>query len=510
MSDNTENNKRIAKNTILLYIRMFLTMTISLYTSRIVLNTLGVEDFGIYNVVGGIVIMFGFLNSSMVNATQRYISFELGRNNLQNLQKIFSTTILIHIIIAIIIIILAETIGIWLLYNKMIIPEERINAAFWLFQFSIFSFVITVISVPYNATIIAREKMSIYAYVSILEITLKLLSVIILAWINYDKLKVYSFLIFIITAITFTIYKRYCKKHYTETKFIFYWDKPLIKELLAYAGWNLFSNLACSASSQGVNILLNMFFGPTINAARGIAYQVQGAIVSFSSNFMTAVNPQIIKSYAANNTTYTLNLMYSASKYSYILIFIISLPIILECEYILELWLGNVPKYAPLFVQLILINSIIDTLGGPIQTIVQATGKIRIFQTITGLIILTVLPITYLTFKLGYDATYAFYIGIGCSIVLQIIRILLLKNLINVSYGLYIKKTILPICSISLISVLCMNYIKKALFNETNVTNFLLMVLISSLVILLTSYFIGLNKSEKAFFNEKVLKWKRQ
>ena len=298
MQEISSNNKRIAKNTLLLYFRMLVTMAVSLYTSRVVLNILGVEDFGIYNVVGGIVAMFGFINGSMTSATQRYLTFELGQNNRAQLTKVFSTSLSIHGIISFLIIVLAETVGLWFLWNKMQIPADRMNAAFWVFQCSVAASVIMIMSVPYNAAIIAHERMSAFAYISIIEVSLKLLIVCFLRYFHTDKLILYAVLIVIVQFLIRLCYSWYCNRHFNETKYRWSWDKGLFKEMTGFASWNMFGSLAAITFTQGLNLLLNMFFGPVVNAARGIAVQAQTAIGQFSSNFQTALNPQITKSYA--------------------------------------------------------------------------------------------------------------------------------------------------------------------------------------------------------------------
>ena len=284
MQEISSNNKRIAKNTLLLYFRMLVTMAVSLYTSRVVLNILGVEDFGIYNVVGGIVAMFGFINGSMTSATQRYLTFELGQNNRTQLTKVFSTSLSIHAIISFLIIVLAETVGLWFLWNKMQIPADRMNAAFWVFQCSVAASVIMIMSVPYNAAIIAHERMSAFAYISIIEVSLKLLIVCFLRYFHTDKLILYAALIVIVQLVIRLCYSWYCNRHFKETKYRWIWDKTLFCEMTGFAGWNLFGNLAAITFTQGLNLLLNMFFGPVVNAARGIAVQAQTAIGQFSSN----------------------------------------------------------------------------------------------------------------------------------------------------------------------------------------------------------------------------------
>ncbi len=324
-----ENNKRIAKNTMFLYVRMFFIMAVSLYTSRVVLSTLGVDDFGIYNVVGGVVSMFGFLNGALAVCTQRYLNYELGRGDANRLQKVFITSLTIHALISIIVVILAETIGLWFLYNKMTIPDARMNAAFWVYQFSIITTVVLMMSVPYNAAIIAHEKMSAFAYISVLEVILRLAIVFLLQIGNFDRLIFYAFLMLVVQMSIRVIYGLYCNKHFCETKFRMLWDGTLFREMLGFSGWSIFGNLAGVASTQGLNILLNMFFNPIVNAARGISVQVQNALMQFSVNFQTAMNPQITKSYATGDYNYMHGLIYRSSKFTFFLLYLFSLPIIL-------------------------------------------------------------------------------------------------------------------------------------------------------------------------------------
>ena len=326
--NNKENNKCIAKNTSMLYIRMLLTMAVTLYTSRVILNTLGVEDYGIYNVVGGFVAMMGFLNNSMAVATQRFLSFEIGKKSNSQFSRVFSMSMSIHILIALVILVLAETVGLWFVKTQLTIPIERMGAALWVFHFSILAFIVNVISVPYNATIIAHERMNVFAWVSIIDVSLKLLIVFILQWFGYDKLKFYALLMFGVALIIRLIYGSYCSRKFVESKFHFYWDKSLFKTIMSFAGWSLWGGAASVLHSQGVNILLNIFFGPAINAARGIAYQIQGAVNSFVSNFQIAINPQIIKSYASSKIEYMHQLIFQGAKYSFYLLFALSLPIL--------------------------------------------------------------------------------------------------------------------------------------------------------------------------------------
>ena len=323
------NNKRIARNTAMLYIRMLLIMGVTLYTTRIVLRILGVEDFGIYNVVGGVITMASFLSASMSSAIQRFLSFELGKNNLIQLQRVFSISINLHLIVAIAIFILAETLGLWFINTQLAIPPERLIAANWVYQFSIFAFIVNIISVPYNAVILAYEKMNIFAYIGIVEVLLKLTAAFALNWFGFDKLALYAIFIFIISLIVRIFYGIYVKRNIQDCTYSFFWDKKLFNTLLNFAGWNLWGNIAFVTYNQGINILLNIFFGPAINAARAIAYQVNSALNSFVANFQLALKPQIIKSYAIGDNSYMHSLIFSGAKYSFFLMILLFALIIL-------------------------------------------------------------------------------------------------------------------------------------------------------------------------------------
>ncbi|GHT70422.1 hypothetical protein AGMMS50239_38780 [Bacteroidia bacterium] len=374
-------------------------MGVGLYTSRVVLSVLGVEDFGIYGVVGGIVAMFGFLNASMSGATSRFLTFALGKNDKMNLQKTFSSALTIHFLIAIIILILAETIGLWFLENKLVIPEYRMVAARWVYQFSILNSIILITQVPYNSTIIAHERMNVYAYVEILNVCLKLGIVYLLVIGNFDKLILYSALILFVSISIAIIYGLYCLKHFEESKYKFGWDKKTICPMLSFSGWDLYGNMSTIARTQGVNMLLNMFFGPVLNAANGVAVQVQGAIMSFAGNIITAVRPQIVKSYAAGDYQYTIKLIFTAAKYIYLLLLVLSLPLILEMDFVLNLWLKNVPNYAVSFCRLTLIFNFFATLSLVIVCVIHATGKIKLVSLINGTIYLSVIPVSYIAFR---------------------------------------------------------------------------------------------------------------
>lgn len=502
MTNTAENNKRIAKNTLLLYARMLLTMVVSLYTSRIVLNTLGIEDYGIYNVVGGVVAMFGFLNSAMASSTQRYITFELGRNDLKQLSKVFNISVYIHACISAIILTLAETIGLWFLYNKMSIPIERMDAALWVYQGAIASTIVLIMSVPYNAIIIAHEKMSTFAYISILEVVLKLLIVYLLLIGNFDKLKLYAILMFCVQLIIRLIYGNYCKHHFAETKFYLYKDWKLFKSMLAFAGWNLWGNCAAIAFTQGVNILLNIFFSPVVNAARGIAVQVQGAVSQFSNNFQTALNPQITKSYATGDYTYMHKLIFRSSKFTFFLLLLLSFPILLETETILTIWLQNVPEYTVNFLRLILCVTLIDATANPLMISAAATGKVRRYQSIVGGILLSILPISYIVLKLGGHPESVFIVHLSVCIVAFITRLYIIKPMIQLNLNQYFKEVIIKCFIVSFTALIIPLILTYCM--DKSIINFILICISCIVCVAFSTYYLGFDLNERNFINKKI------
>lgn len=500
--DNAVNNKRIAKNTLVLYVRTLFIMLVSLFTSRVVLNTLGVEDYGIYNVVGGVVAMFGFINASMSAATQRYITFALGKGDIANLQKVFSTTLQIHILIAAIIFVLGETVGVWFMYTQMQIPADRMNAAFWVLQCSIASTVVMILSVPYNAEIVAHEKMSAFAYISLLEAILKLLIVYLLKVSSFDKLIFYAILIFVVQLIIRLLYGNYCKRHFRESKFHWIWNKKLFHEMICFASWNLWGNCASVAFTQGINILLNIFFGPAINAARGLAVQVQAAVSQFSTNFQTAINPQITKSYAAQDYGYMHSLIFRSSKFTFYLLLFFSLPIMLETDNILRLWLGTVPDFTAIFIRLMLCITIIDSMANPLGVSASATGKIKLYQGILGGILLGILPIAYIVLKLGGDPVSVFVVHLGIAIIAFIVRLFIIRNLIRLSLSDYNRTVIIPCLLVSISALILPIFLKNTL--HEGILSFLTICIVSMLCVSMVSYRLGLSKSEQKFLRDKL------
>ena len=423
MSNNSVNNKRIAKNTLLLYVRMFFVMAVTLFTSRVVLATLGVTDFGIYNVVGGVVAMMGILNNAMAVSTQRYLTFELGRGDAVRLKQVFCMCLAIFVMLAVVVVVLGETVGLWFLNSKMTIPADRMVAANWVYQFSILACVASLIVTPYNAVIIARERMNVYAYVGILEVVLKLAVVYLLLVIPVDRLTTYGLLILLSQIVIAVIYMLYCTRHFAEARYRVYWDGSLFRELVSYSGWNLFGSAAGVVKGQGLNILLNMFFTPAVNAARGIAYQVNAAITQFFTNFYTAVRPQITKYYAQGDMEEMTKLIFRSSKMSFYLIMLISMPVIIEAPYIVSLWLGQLPEYVVPFTRLIIAISAIDAMASPLMTAAHATGHIRLYQSSVGTMVMLNIPVSYVFLRLGFPPLTVFYVSLAISVVCLFMRL---------------------------------------------------------------------------------------
>lgn len=452
MTDTSQNNKRIAKNTLLLYIRTIFVMLVTLYTSRVILNTLGVSDFGIYNVVGGVVAMFSVISGSLSSSISRFITYELGHGDINKLKRIFSTSVNIQIGISLVILILAEIFGVWFLNTKMNIPTNRLTAANWVLQCSLISFIINLISVPYNACIIAHERMSAFAYISILETVLKLVVVYMLLISPYDKLITYAILLVIVSLIIRLIYGWYCNRNFSESRYTFVYDKPLIKEMTSFAGWSFFGNGAYMLNTQGVDMLVNIFFGVTLNAAKGVASQVQNAVMQFVNNFTVAVNPQITKSYAAGDMEYMYKLVCRGARFSYFLLFMFVVPIVCEADYILRLWLKTVPEYAPIFLRLALFGSLMTLLGNSMLTAIFATGNIKRYQLWITIVGCLVFPLTWIAYKLGFppEATYVIYIII--YFLLNFIRVYIAKGLMAFPIRLYVFDVILKVIIVSIIS----------------------------------------------------------
>ena len=483
---------------------MFFTMAVSLYTSRVVLNTLGVVDYGVYNVVGGVVVVFSFVNGAMATATQRFITFALGKENFQRLKVVFSTSLQIHTCLSIVVVILSETIGLWFLYHKMQIPPDRLSAAFWVLQCSIGASIIIILSAPYNAAIIAHERMSAFAYISVLEVSLKLAIVYLLMIAPFDKLILYAVLFLLVQLLIRLCYGRYCQCHFEETKYHRVRDKLLFKEMLGFAGWNVFGNMAGMLSAQGVNLILNVFFGPAVNAARGLAIQVQTAIEQFATNFQMAANPQITKTYACGDLGSMHKLIIRTSRITFFLLYMFTLPLYFYAEGILKLWLKVVPQYTAIFLQLSLLVSIVDSVAYPLMTAAQATGKIRKFLTIIAVIALTIAPISYIVLKIGAPPYVVYLVHLFVCSIIFVVRLYLIRPLIQLSISKYCKDMLRSILPVIIVSIPLAVVIARIL-DEYNPITLILGIGFCVLAVVFTTYLIGLEKGERDFVNGKIL-----
>lgn len=501
-NDSISNNKRIAKNTMLLYVRMLLIMAVSLYTSRVILSALGETDFGIYNVVGGVITMFSVLSGSLSAAISRFITFELGKGDTQKLKRIFSSSVTIQLILGGIIILVAETIGLWFLNCKMNIPSERMDAANWVFQFSIVTFCINLLSVPYNAAIIAHEKMSAFAYISIIEAGGKLFVAFFIAHSPIDKLVFYALLMMLISITIRSCYTWYCKKHFEECKFSFLYDKDLLKQMFGFAGWNFIGASSAVLRDHGGNIIINLFAGPAVNAARGVAMQVNTAVCGFVQNFMMALNPQITKNYANGNHEYMFSLIFQGARLSFYMLFLLSLPILLNTSFLLSLWLKEVPEHTVLFVRLILIFTMSESISHPLVTAMLATGKIRNYQIIVGGCQMLNLPLSYIALMLGAIPEIVVVIAIVISQICLAARLYMLHGMIDLPVRKYIKSVYFNIIGVSLVATILPYSFARTLDN--NVYSFIIISAVAVISVIISALFIGCSKDERTLLISKI------
>ena len=514
MPDYSSNNKRIAKNTVFLYFRMILVLGVSLYTSRVILHELGVVDYGIYNVVAGVIVMFSFLNSSMATSTQRFLTFELGKGNIGKLASTFAASLNIHIAIGVVIFLMAETIGLWFVNYKLVIPIERMNAANIAYQCSVISFMLNITQVPYTASLIAHEKMDIYAYLGILEAVVKLGIAFSLVIYGSDKLIFFSLMILLTHGILLMLYRLFCVRRYQECHFKLFWDSKLYKNLTFFAGWNIFGSLAWACRGQGVSILLNLFFGPQLNAAKGIADKVSHSVMAFIRNFNIAMNPQITKNYAVGDIIAMENLCFKGTKFAFLLMFIIAFPAMLNIDYLLNLWLVEVPNYTTIFVILIMADSLLDVFLGTSQfiTALQATGNIKYYQIVVSALIMLIIPSGYLLFKLGGSPDTILYAMIAVSLLSGLARFAFCKYQIGFSIRRLCLKSWIPIFRLLLFSMLPLLLLKS--FSSTYLTGFkgfLLTTIVSVVFIAVCAWVTLLTKSEKdAVWSEALRKINRK
>lgn len=496
MPDSTVNNKRIAKNTLMLYIRMLLSVVVSLYTSRVVLEVLGVEDYGLYGLVGGVVAMFSFLNSTMAGATSRFLTFEMGLGDENRLKATFSSALIIHIAIALIVLVLSETIGLWFLNNKLVIPENRMYAAHWVFQFSVLGMMVGFTQVPYNAAIIAHEKMDVYAYVELLNVFLKLGIVYLLSIGNFDKLILYAFLVLVVNVLIAFIYRVYCIRHYEESKFSKHIDRKISKEIISFSLYNLLGNMGTVVNTQGTAFVINKFFGLVYNAASTIATTVTGVITGFASNIMTAFRPQITKSYAAGDINNFQSLLSWALKAILLVYALIAIPVGISIKEILAVWLVDVPFYADVFCQLLLVNIFFETSRYIVIMGIHATGKVRFVSISTGISFIVNPLIVYLLFSVNLPAAYAYVSIVFINLVLTVLDVFILRyNDSRISIGglfMAFLRTIIVVLFTMTIAYIVYN---KLLFGP--ILNIIVLTLVSTLILIILGMFLVLTKDQR-------------
>lgn len=504
MTDNSSNNKRLAKNTIFLYFRMILLMFVGLYASRVLLRTLGVEDYGLYNVVGSIVTMFGFLNSTLSTSTQRFLNIELGKQDTDSVKKVFSCSLLLHLILVAIVLLLAETAGLWYVIEKLVIPPGRETAALFVYQFSVISICIQIIQLPFMSTIIAHERMNVYAYVSIYEGLAKLGILFAIQILPYDNLILYALLLLCVQLSVALIYNIYCQRHFKEARFRVYYEKDLFRSMLGFSGWNIIGNLATVCNSQGLNMVMNAFFGTAINAARGIAFQVHNLVQQLIGNFQLAVKPQVIKYYAAGQMKEMTNLVFNAAKYSAFLVIIATIPLILEIRPALKLWLGDYPEYTVIFAQLILFRSIISSMTGNIVMVVHASGYLKNVGLFSGVILLLVLPISYILLKMGMPPYIPFIINIGAAFGDAFFELYWMKHYIGFPMGRFYKKVYGPVFLLFAI-IFALSYGLHYLMADCN--EYIRMIVVSAFSVTISVLLIfkfGLSKSMRESVTKKI------
>lgn len=495
MNKETNRGKRVAKNTALLYLRMIIVMMVSLFTSRVILAKLGVEDYGIYNLVGGVVAMFSVLSNSLVASISRYITFELGRGNTRKLGEVFSTSLIALATIGLILLVIIEIVGVWFLNTQLNIPRERMLAANFVLQCAIITFVVNLVLTPYNALVVAHERMGIYAYLSLSDVFIKLFILYALQFFPYDHLEVYAFLLMLAGFITPSVNIIYCYHHFIESHIKFFLDKSLFREIGAYSWWSLCGNLSWMANTQGISMLINIFFGVTLNAARGIAGQVDAAIQSFVSNFMMALNPQITKSYASEELDYMHKLIYLGSRISFYMVLFFAIPICLETHEILHLWLNTVPEYTEIFVQLTMLTTMVLVLCNPLTTAQAATGKLKDYSIAMSILTLSNFPLTYFAFKLGMPPYTTYILFFITYLLLIFVKIWFVKDLIKISFRDYFENVFILIIKVVILASTLP--IALRLILPSGVIRFVIISFVSILSTILFAYFWGLKADEK-------------
>ena len=497
------SNKTIAKNTFLLYIRMALTMLVSLYTSRVILSVLGVVDDGIYSIVGGTISMFGFLNGSLSGATSRFLTFELARDDKERLKKTFSAALLVHVILAVIVFILLETLGLWILSTKLVIPEDRMHAAKVVYHLSAFSSLLSITQVPYSASIISHEKMGIYAYMSILSVSLKLLICFIVKASTYDKLITYGLLILVVTTLMRMIYRIYCIRKFEECRFSMVKDWGIIKPILSFSGWDIMSNVSVIARNQGVDMVMNVFFGPVINSAAGKAGVISNAVNGFAGNFLAAIRPPLVKSYSIGNYRRMEELMIDASRYAFSLLLLFSVPFFFESQFVIELWLKNPPQYTAMFCVADLVLVLITSTFRPLTYALYATGEIRLMSFLNGALFISSLPVAYVLLVTGHGPITPWIAKCVIQVFIALTNLLLVKkNIQEFDVPIFLKNTVLPALITLAIIFPITSFVYKQ-FPDSNWWRFLTTCAVSTIVVCVTVFFIVFDKKMRLFVINK-------
>ena len=502
------NNKRIAKNTLLLYFRMLFMMGVNLYASRVVLNALGVEDYGIYNVVGGVVAMFSMLSGSLSAAITRFITYELGVGNAESLKKVFSSSVTIQLGLAAVVVLLAEAVGVWFLNAKMNIPAGRLSAANWVFHLSVLTFAVNLVSVPYNASIIAHERMSAFAYISIIEAIGKLAIAFLVMASPIDRLVFYAMLMCVVALLVRFAYGIYCKHHFEECTYRFIFDKVLFERMFGFAGWNFIGASSAVLRDQGGNVVINLFCGPAVNAARGIAFQVNNAVSGFVTNFMTALNPQITKSYASGDRGYMMTLVFQGARLSFYMLLFLSLPVLVNTHYILAIWLKIVPEHTVLFVRLALVFAMSESISNPLITAMLATGRIRNYQLVVGGLQMMNLPVSYALLRIGLFPEVVMVVAILISQCCLAARLLMLRGMIGLSARKYLRNVYLNVLVVSVLSAAVPGMVSWNV--SEGFFNFMLLCLLSFVCTALVIYYVGCNRQERQFIVSKANALKRK
>ena len=507
MAGYKQDTKLMAKNSAFMYIQMAVKMLIGLYTVRVILHALGAEDYGIYNVVGGFVSMFTFITNTLVSASMRFFAYTIGKGEYQLLNRYFNSSIVCFIILSAALFVLIELFGYWFVNYKMVVPAERLEAANWVLQFAVIAFVVRMMAVPFRSMLVAYEKMIVYAVISVLDSFMLLFIAFMVQCVAYDRLKFYSLCIFGVALISTILYALWCRSSFRESsKINLCWETSLLKEMLSYSGWYMFGTMATVIRSQGINILLNLFFNPVVNAARAIAFQINNALNQFVNSFYNAVRPQITKLTAAEEKEKMLSLVFSSSVISFLLMDLIAVPLIVEMPFVLSIWLGNAPEHTVIFARLVIITGMIEILGHPLATAVCATGNIRDFQVVTGVVLMLNLPVSWLMLKIWQYPSIVFYVSIVFSTIAHIARIGFMKKKFDMSIEKYIIDVLLRVGVVTLISLIvpCLT----AMFVLQDFWGHLVTIVISVFIVLLTSCFIGIKKSQRVMLIELIRKMK--